>query len=100
MCLNFPLHLVRIPIHSDGVRLIITLDPRLYGLALSSQIPLFVLLLALGKLDGHYDRTWIKHDLPKAETDDKCWKAEIVLVLETQGEDVGKAIRGIMVARF
>ena len=42
VCTNFPLHLVRIPFHSDGVRLIVTLDHRLYGLALSSQIPLFV----------------------------------------------------------
>ena len=39
---DFSLRLNWTLIHSDGVRLIIALDHRLYGLALSSQIPLFV----------------------------------------------------------
>ena len=61
VCPKFPLHLVRISFHSDGVRLIVTLDHKLYGLALSSQIPLFVFYLPLGNvwmgiMTGHGSR--------------------------------------------
>ena len=36
--------------HSDGVRLIIALDHRLFGLALSSQIPPFFFYLPMGNV--------------------------------------------------
>lgn len=48
--LDFRLHSIRTLFHSDGVRFIIALDHRLYGLALSSQIPPFVFHLPLGNV--------------------------------------------------
>ena len=67
------LHSVRTFIHSDGVWLIILLDHRLFGLALSSQIPPFRPLFASRHFfGGHNDRIWNSHKWPPwTEVDNK-----------------------------
>ena len=67
------LHSVRTFIHSDGVWLIILLGHRMFGLALSSQIPPFRPLSAFRHcFDGHNDRIRIAHTWPPwTEVDNK-----------------------------
>ena len=88
---GFSLRLNWTLIHSDGVRLIIVLDHRLYGLALSSQIPLFVYQLPLGQcLDGLDDRTWNTHDWPRIGQEGTVERKAIGLMLVTGGAEIGR----------